>query len=228
MSIELIKLKALKNNLSSLLKGRTPQEQLRPTAFYDPLDVENLFIRFGTIRDTLIQTHPVYFHDFPIRDVRPTKSRDFGGRGCYERNQLDILLNDINASKEFYRKLTGLNKESIDEQTEKLRGLLADYFECETDIIAFNKCLHESWEFNLIFLENRIKTDNQIFINNPGFVSFCFIVKSFIEMQGDYRDYYAAGPINLSKISNGKQVGFQVMFFRDPDNYLIEFIKFQL
>ncbi len=98
MSAELIKLKALKNNVFSLLKGTTAREQLRPTAFYDPLDVENLFTRFNTIRDTLIQTHPHYFNDFPIRDVKPTKGRDFGGRGSYERKQFDILLNDINAS----------------------------------------------------------------------------------------------------------------------------------
>ena len=64
MTVELTKLKALKNNVFSFLKGRTPQEQLRPTAYYDPSLVGDLFTRFKKIRDDLITSHPDFFQIF--------------------------------------------------------------------------------------------------------------------------------------------------------------------
>jgi len=63
---------------------------------FDPKEVMDLFTRFGSIMSQLRSEYPTYFAELPTREVKPSQTTDFEGRGYIERRKLEILLMDIN------------------------------------------------------------------------------------------------------------------------------------
>lgn len=84
------KLEALRNNIFSRLIGHPSAEN------FDPPTVLDLFHRYVTIRDTLRSEYPSLFDDLPVREVpKSSGTTDFDGRGYIKRNNLELLLTDV-------------------------------------------------------------------------------------------------------------------------------------
>jgi hypothetical protein len=85
------KLTALERNVSDWLNvfygGRANN--------FDAKNVMDLFTRFASISMQLRKEYPTYFEDLPIREVKPSQTADFQGRGYIEREALEILLMDL-------------------------------------------------------------------------------------------------------------------------------------
>jgi hypothetical protein len=64
--------------------------------YFDPKEVMDLFKRFDSIRSQLQDEYPTYFADLPTREVKPSGTPDFEGRGYIQRGALEILHGDIN------------------------------------------------------------------------------------------------------------------------------------
>jgi hypothetical protein len=91
------KLSLIQETVDSLLKpeGRRPG---RTPGYFDPQIALEPFERYAPLRDDLKQNLPEAFTDLPVRPLpKPSGTTDFGGRGYLTRNDLGLLLSDVNA-----------------------------------------------------------------------------------------------------------------------------------
>jgi predicted nucleotide-binding protein len=85
----------LKSRIERLVEPRLigRANELRLPRYFDPLDVEPLFIEWRNLRDEL-RTDPE-FSVLPAHEIpTPSSTTDFDGRGYIERAHLERLLND--------------------------------------------------------------------------------------------------------------------------------------
>lgn len=84
--IELVKLKALSENVSFFLSKADVN-------YYESVGVNDLFSRYKNLKESLKENYPDVFSDIPQRSFyKPIKHE---GRKMYIRNALEVLKNDI-------------------------------------------------------------------------------------------------------------------------------------
>jgi hypothetical protein len=88
---EIVKLKALRDGVSYCLNTFAHGG----AAIFDPKNVEDLFERYESLSYVLREKYHPSFDDLPDRDFNPRKTTDFEGRGYFTREQMQVLLMDI-------------------------------------------------------------------------------------------------------------------------------------
>jgi hypothetical protein len=88
---ELVNLKALRESVSYCLDNFSEGA----ARYFDPKNVGNLFDRFDTLSALLQEKYKSDFVDLPDIDSTPSKTTDYEGRGYFTRQQMQVLLMNI-------------------------------------------------------------------------------------------------------------------------------------
>lgn len=109
--------------------------------YFDPRDVSDLFARYESLSGYLRSKHQSYFADLPIREVEPSRTTDFDGRGYIHRKFLEILLMDVDYCLSILSRMTTVNISKMKVTREGLffSGQYFDAIQPIADIISSAK-----------------------------------------------------------------------------------------